>query len=543
MTSSGRQLGDLLAGVIAKWSTYTAGASFLVYVIGYLALRFRLTALGVGTDLNLLDERYLFEGAKFLVFLTSTAPIAVLFALPLAGVFWLVLRFFPGVRTKSSVWLSYPAGVIIVGIIVSVMMIQFVMRQCFLFDNLLLRGTMAGPAWFARILTDQSGLYVPVFFVLLLVSIAIPTGLLAATGSSQASPSNQRRLALLLLFLLGIQALLLPVNYGVLMGGRPMPRMAMMPKEVPIERGATAWLIWEGGSGVTYLVHGPSGVRKLLTVPRDKVTRVEIVGYDPLPVLRNPRSSGFLDPRLAQVGRAVENAVDTTPARREDEVKNADRSRKSDWVNRIMLMAGIGASPVAQRTVFAPVEGDIMLIPSGGGEAQEVTQTGGYRSPIFLPGDDYLLALHGDRLVEISIAGGPPTEIATIAGMSSPASKLVGIDPNDSNQAFLLVEAEEDSRVMLFDRSSGRTWAVTDRPTSEQEESMFSYLRGERREYGDIRLFVEPQSDPMKRWTDVFIQRGGERAVNLTNGSGVSNRQPALATGGRHVAYVRVRNR
>ena len=42
----------------SNWTTYTVVGSFLLYVVGYLALRFHLTAIGIGTDLAVLDERY-----------------------------------------------------------------------------------------------------------------------------------------------------------------------------------------------------------------------------------------------------------------------------------------------------------------------------------------------------------------------------------------------------------------------------------------------------------------------------------------------------
>lgn len=82
----------LLGKLVAKWSVVTAIASFGVYVLGYLALRFQLTALGIGTDLELVDERYLFEGAKFLVYLVATIPLVVLIVAPLVLLGWLLNR-------------------------------------------------------------------------------------------------------------------------------------------------------------------------------------------------------------------------------------------------------------------------------------------------------------------------------------------------------------------------------------------------------------------------------------------------------------------
>ena len=50
-------LGERIKAVGGSWAAYTAVGSFVLYVLGYLALRFHLTALGIGTDLAVLDER------------------------------------------------------------------------------------------------------------------------------------------------------------------------------------------------------------------------------------------------------------------------------------------------------------------------------------------------------------------------------------------------------------------------------------------------------------------------------------------------------
>jgi len=67
-------LSDRVKTLAVDWTAYAALGSFVLYLLGYLTLRFHLTVLGIGTDLNVLDERYLFAGAKFLVYLVSTVP-------------------------------------------------------------------------------------------------------------------------------------------------------------------------------------------------------------------------------------------------------------------------------------------------------------------------------------------------------------------------------------------------------------------------------------------------------------------------------------
>jgi len=64
-------LSDKAKTFAVDWTAYAALGSVVLYLLGYLALRFHLTVLGIGTDLSVLDERYLFAGAKFLVYLVS----------------------------------------------------------------------------------------------------------------------------------------------------------------------------------------------------------------------------------------------------------------------------------------------------------------------------------------------------------------------------------------------------------------------------------------------------------------------------------------
>ncbi|MGH8532426.1 MAG: hypothetical protein ACREV1_06750, partial [Gammaproteobacteria bacterium] len=93
---------DQLSALAGNWASYTALGSFTLYVLGYLSLRFHLTALGIGTDLAVLDERYLFTGARFFVYLVSTVPTVILLLIILAAIGYLPYRIlFPrSVRTR-----------------------------------------------------------------------------------------------------------------------------------------------------------------------------------------------------------------------------------------------------------------------------------------------------------------------------------------------------------------------------------------------------------------------------------------------------------
>jgi hypothetical protein len=61
LASLWQELGARARVLLEGWVTYTAVGSFLLCFFGYLMLRFHLTTFGITTDLDVLDERYLFH--------------------------------------------------------------------------------------------------------------------------------------------------------------------------------------------------------------------------------------------------------------------------------------------------------------------------------------------------------------------------------------------------------------------------------------------------------------------------------------------------
>jgi hypothetical protein len=262
-----------------EWTSYSVLGSFLLYVVGYLALRFHLTAIGIGTDLAVLDERYLFTGARFLVYLISSVPNILLVALPLAALFWAARQAVPAAtRHRVRVWTAQPTRLALVGIVFAVVMIQFVMRQCFVFNDLLLaRELPANPAWLVNLLLDNR--LMALYFSALVAGCAVPIVILVALRNveSQGSPVMARRL---LVFLAAVQILLLPINYGVLIVDNALPRVAALG-DTPLSKGDEAWLVWEGKDGVTFLLRNQERTRRtLLTLQRADIKRTEILSFD-----------------------------------------------------------------------------------------------------------------------------------------------------------------------------------------------------------------------------------------------------------------------
>jgi len=265
----------------ADWAKYSVVGSFVLYLFGYLSLRFHLSAFGVSTDLAVLDERYLFNGARFLVYAVSAIPSIVLLALPFVVVVWLVHRITPTQhRNRLRNTLGTPSALTISGILLSVSAIQFVMRQCFYFSDLLLAPALpAQPAWLVSILLDDQ--LMPVYFTVLVAFTLASSCLLWLSKSHHPSATLRTGRALLGL-LTAVEFLLLPINFGILVADQSVPRVAAVRSE-PLATGEEAWLIWEGKDYVTFLVrHAQAGKRSLLSIPRADIKQIEVVSIDPI---------------------------------------------------------------------------------------------------------------------------------------------------------------------------------------------------------------------------------------------------------------------
>jgi hypothetical protein len=269
-----------------KWPSYASFATFLLYLFGYLALRFQLMAYGVVTDLDVFDEKYWFAGCSFVVnFLL--ALLYVLFSLGFLGLIAFIFsRPIPkryrgrlGARVRSV--LNHSLGLLIAGCLAALLLIQGALRQCLLLHNLLLADHLPD-VWISRILqageTSQEW-----YFVGIVAGLLLTVALLGA-GVRQRSPTAvvsgaQKLCAGLLAFLIASEFLLLPINFGMLINSRQLPRVGQISTTETLPDGTAAWLLWENKDVLTYFLLDRGRHRSLVTLPH-KDNRIVIVGND-----------------------------------------------------------------------------------------------------------------------------------------------------------------------------------------------------------------------------------------------------------------------
>jgi hypothetical protein len=255
-----------------RWALFTGIGSFVLYLFGYLSLRFHLSVLGVDTGLSVLDERYLFAGAQFLVYLLTSAPVALILVFAARWV----------LRRVRLAFLRRAETMVVSGVVVSIVAIQFVMRQCLPFTNLLLRRDLPPPGWVQALLLDDTGALQSLYFSALLAWVLGLAWLLVEGARQQAWPWPAPNW--ILASVVSIQFLLLPVNFGVLIADQDVPRVTTMDGKEDLKSNVQAWRVWEGKESTTFFVrrwdkdHETS--RTLVSLDKESIKKTEIAGYD-----------------------------------------------------------------------------------------------------------------------------------------------------------------------------------------------------------------------------------------------------------------------
>lgn len=278
------ELTDKLGSIAGKWTSFAALSSFVIYLLGYLALRFQLSTYGVATNLDVWDERYLFAGSRFLVYLVSSVPNVLLIVIVLAILVYLPYKWVPAgltgrMKQRVKAWVAHPAPLPLLSVLLAVGFIQFVMRKCFVFGNLLFRQELPRYEWISAILL--SGNANRSFYFSGLVGGTLVTGalLLSATRAGSNMTPFSKVLVGLLAFLVAVEFLLLPVNYGILIASQELPRVSELAGDEKLASGEQAWLVWESKEAMVFFVRTTDDKRSMITLPR-KDPKTRIVGYD-----------------------------------------------------------------------------------------------------------------------------------------------------------------------------------------------------------------------------------------------------------------------
>ncbi len=90
-----RELFKKVWDLIGAGSAYSAIVAAAAYAMGYLVLRYQHNTLGIATDPPLIDERYLFAGARFLINVIIALANIMLVLLVLSVICFLIYHALP----------------------------------------------------------------------------------------------------------------------------------------------------------------------------------------------------------------------------------------------------------------------------------------------------------------------------------------------------------------------------------------------------------------------------------------------------------------
>lgn len=209
-------------------------------------------------------------------------------------------------------------------------------------------------------------------------------------------------------------------------------------------------------------------------------------------------------------------------------------AQREPFASQVLKVSGMGPGPGAQIDPEEEIDaGEIWVTDLNAHVTTRVAQ-GSFRSPVFTPAADAIMAVRDDTIVRIPLGGGAPDELFQLDGLAkiigfSPDGKLLvqGDDGSDTPQVGLLTVAEKKLRWLSIDPAAAEDKAALDR------------IRGWERSYGAARVFVRKETSNGRNSTQVYLEEPGKDAMNASQCEKASCGQPSMAPEKRLVVYIR----
>jgi hypothetical protein len=233
------------------------------------------------------------------------------------------------------------------------------------------------------------------------------------------------------------------------------------------------------------------------------------------------------------------------PADQKPKPPQAPPKTETFW-QKVLRVAGISATPSAMKGNEGALAGDLWIFDLNTNVGRSITRDGGYRSPIFLAGEKKLLAIKGEDLVEVAIDGVETKKLHAIKGIV----KLVGVNADDRDQVLVLSKDERQRpSVELLSLKDGRRSTLKFNVDSEEDGKMLEHLRGWERVYDGGRIVIYTKTETNEglagskiEWSDVYLKKGNQEPVNVSNCDGANCGQPSLSSNALYVVYIKEAN-
>jgi len=218
------------------------------------------------------------------------------------------------------------------------------------------------------------------------------------------------------------------------------------------------------------------------------------------------------------------------------------KKQSPDFIDKVLKILGISDSP---GTLKGPgdevVSGEVWMADLGSQTTHSVGRGGRYRSPVFVPGSNEILALSGTDLMRFSAGSGEPKKLYPVAAVT----KLVGFSADDPDKV-LIVQTDDASghpRIGLLSVGTAKVTPLAYDPSSSADLQMIENLKGWTRTYGNKQVYVRRQTKQalsgVVEWSDVFLKADGQEAIDVSQCNGTNCGQPSLSADGRLLVFVK----
>lgn len=207
----------------------------------------------------------------------------------------------------------------------------------------------------------------------------------------------------------------------------------------------------------------------------------------------------------------------------------AEAETDESLVDKLMSVLGLTASSAVMRGEEKPVDGDIWSVSLQDGKETALTRGGGFRSPLFMPDGQRLLALKGGSIVEIQ--AGPPKPVAP----APEVTRLLVFNPSNPNE-LLVLRGMPPRLAKLRLSPPGTPQPLRVSPSS--ETALLGWAQDSVRRTDDLLVQTHTRTSP-PAGTEIRLTRDGQKSSTVVDCGDSRCGQASLSPDKRQVVFVR----
>ena len=209
----------------------------------------------------------------------------------------------------------------------------------------------------------------------------------------------------------------------------------------------------------------------------------------------------------------------------------------NSFLTALLRFTGITATPSAVKGNDDFVTGNIWLVQIEAAKASEprkITKDGNYHTPLWIPGSQAILAMKGDKLVQLNAQGHEEKTPHTLTKNTA----LLGFDKRDTNRILVL---QRPLAVGILTLANGQIMPLPYDNNNSKEREAFDQLRKDFRSYDSAKVSVNEKKKPdsqgrFKSLYTILIEQLGGKDISISCPSDCS--QPAFSEDGRQLLFI-----